>query len=117
MIRKRLAALYLVAAVVISSLLTFAVGTAYLDRRIEEGIAESKIIDARVDQAFRGLCDLLLRASLPAPKPPTPEDISVPDPESPYGRALAQYNRDLAQWQAEGRAAVRAAIQTYHCRR
>jgi hypothetical protein len=117
MIYKRVAVLWVIAAVVISSLLTFTVGTAYLDRRIEQGIAESKIIDARVDTAFQGLCDILLFSLQPAPRPPIPEESDLPDPTSPYGKKLAEYNRDLAKRQAEGRARVSAAVERYHGRR
>lgn len=117
MIHRRTAFVWVVASTIISSILTFAVGTAYLDSRIERGIQRSRVIDARVDQAFSGLCNILIRAAQPAPKPPTPEDNNLPDPTSPYGRQLADYNRALAKRQAEGLAAVNAAIETYHCRR
>lgn len=108
---------YTLAVVIASSILTFVVGTAYLDSRIQKGVRESEIIDARVDEAFRGLCGILLGAATPAPKPPTPEDVNTPDPETPYGRALAEYNRKLVKRQADGLAAVNAAIEEYDCRR
>lgn len=117
MISRRVAAIYIVLAVTVSSFLTFAVGTAYMDARIQKGIRKSNVIDARVDDAFGGLCDILQISARPIPKPPTPDGQSIPDPTTKYGKALAEYNRQLAKRQAEGRAAVNAALKRYECGR
>lgn len=116
MIRRRVAALYIIASVIISVVLTFVVGTAYLDARIERGITESKVVDARVDKAFEGLCGILLYSSRPFPRPPSSGD-KLPAPTTPYGKELEKYNKRLAARQAEGLALTKAAVDEYHCRR
>jgi hypothetical protein len=109
-----MAVLYVLVAVVTSSLLTFTIGTAYLDNRIQKNLESSRVIDARVDSAFQGLCGLLLISARPRPKPPVPAQLPT---DSAYVKALAEYNRSLAKQQAEGLAALNAALDTYHCRR
>lgn len=116
MIPRRVAVAYAVAACIISCILTFVVGTAYLDNRIEKGIQKSAVVDARVDQAFKGLCDILLISNEPFPKPPT-SGASKPSPTSPFGKELAEYTRKVDERQAKALAAVKRAVERYRCAR
>ncbi len=116
MISKRLAAVWVAASVIISGTLLVVGGSIYLDNRINNNLRSSKIVDERVDAAFRGICEILNVSARPRPQPPKRDAPGVPGPQTPYGKELAKYNEEVAKIQAEGIAAIKAAQESYHCK-
>jgi hypothetical protein len=100
MIRLRTALIYAAAVVVLSNTAMWVFGSVYFSTRI--------------DDAFDGLCGILVYSSEPFPRPPS--NGTQPSPTSPYGKALAEYNKKVADRQQRGLEAVNRAVDKYHCK-
>jgi hypothetical protein len=100
-IRLGTALAYGLAAVVISNTCMWVGGTVYFS--------------SKIDEAFTGLCDILVLSDEPLPHPPT-GGPAQPSPKTDYGRALAEYNKKVAERQQRGLAAINRAVERYHCK-
>lgn len=91
----------------VSSLLLFSVAVTIVNSRSNTQIERK--VDARVAEINRALCDLFRFSIIPGPTPPQPKV----EPQSEFGKQLAEYNRIQAERQSNGRAKVEAAIKQY----
>ena len=100
MTTRRVRLEYSAASVVISLILSIGLGAWYFS--------------SKLDEAFGGLCDILVISTEPYPKPP--QSPNVPPPTTEYGKALSKYNKEVEARQQRALAAVNRAVDKYHCR-
>lgn len=96
----------LLATIVVSLVLTVAGGA------VVTTITAARTED-RVARTERTLCTWLDLSTRPRPRPPQPPADATPQTE--FGRALAEYNRQLVAYQARADAVVRKSRADYHC--